>query len=161
MTRSWLAAVMLASLALVGAGAQSWRDDPPFIKGLIPGWTGLVDPMGHCRFSVPPDWKVRDADRMAFAPDGAATAVEEWMEASPWTRYKAGVYGALKPTVFHEDSTRRLWIEYAAGWDGVHHHVAVPAPAGTCVLQIDVRARAAGTLGDVVRQVAESLIALP
>lgn len=169
MTRARLGAAATAVLALVSAvavggrldAAQKWRDEPPFLKGLIPGWTGLVDPMGRCRFSVPADWKVIDADKLAVAPDGAATALEEWTESTTWARYKASVVGVLKPTVFHEDGPQRLWIEYQAGWAGIHHHVAVPGQAGACVLQIDVRARPAGALDGVVRQLAESLIALP
>jgi len=168
MMRARLGAMMVASVALVSAmtsggrpqAAQQWHDEPPYIRGLIPHWTGLVDPAGRCRFSVPGDWTIRDAERLAVAPDGSATAVEEWADSSTWAHYKAGVFGTLKPTVFHEDSTQRLWIEYAAGWAGIHHHVAVPAPGGACVLQIDVRARAAHGLDDIVRQVAESLIAL-
>jgi hypothetical protein len=140
---------------------QWWRDAPPSMRGLFPGWTGLVDPMGHCRFSVPAAWKTHDADRLAFAPDGAATAAEEWAHSSSWTRYRTDLYRVLKPTVLLQDSSERLWFEYDAGWAGIHHYVAVPARDGACVLRIDMRTQTADKLSSVVGKIAGSLVALP
>jgi hypothetical protein len=98
---------------------------------------------------------------LVFAPDGTATVEEERVSSETWTRYRTDLYRTLKPTVLHENSTTRIWFEYDPGWNGAHHHVAVPTPDGACVLRIDIRSNAAETLKGVIRQIAESLMALP
>jgi hypothetical protein len=156
-----LLALHATLFSVTGQAAQRWRDEPPTMKGLYVGWTGLVDPTGVCRFSVPANWKSEGADRLALAPDGSATAAEEWARSPAWSRYKADLYRSLKPQLLLEDSPRRLWFKYDAGWPGVHHYVAVPAADGACVLRIDVREWAAAQLVDIVEKIADSLLALP
>ena len=160
MSRILISALVVASFTVAHATRQG-RDEPPFIRGLIPGWTGLVDPAGRCRFSVPATWKIDDAQRLAVAPDGAVTAEEETAASTSWARYRTELSGVLKPIVLHEDSGQRLWFEYDAGWAGVHHYVAVPSADAACVLRIDVRDRPADALTRVVRRIATSLVALP
>ena len=153
-------ACALAGAVCVGASGQKPTDAAPVLKGLVPGWTGLVDPSGRCRVSVPPQWSVVDRARMAFAPDGGASASEEWTPSPSWTWYKTRLHHLVRTLVQHEDSGDRLWLEYASGWDGVHHYAAVPSGEGVCVLQLEVRAVSAARLDGVVRQVVGSLIAL-
>ena len=161
----WMALAAAASASVPGAGrsagaAQRWYDNPSYVKGLTRGWKGLVDPLGRCRFTVPSAWRIEDGELLATAPDGSATVAEEWTASPTWMHYKAGVAASLKPTVLHEDSARRLWFEYDAGWAGAHHYVAIPAANGACVLRIDVRPPASDAVAETVRQIAVSLLAL-
>jgi hypothetical protein len=140
--------------------SQAAPQEPAYIKGLIPRWTGLVDLVGHCRFSVPPAWQTHNNDRLAVAPDGAITAEEAWLASVNWPGYRSRLPG-IHPLVVHENSDKRVWVEYDAGWPGRHHHVAVPTTDGACTLRIDVRPNARDTVDAVVRQIVGSLVSVP
>ncbi len=150
----------------VAAGAEhvhARQNAPAAAKGLIPHWTGLIDVTGHCRFSVPQTWKVAyqlHANALASAPDGSATAFQNWSPSPSWALYASALRRTLKPTMVQEDSTERVWFEYSAGYPGVHDYVAVPSLGGVCVAQIDVKASADDSLKPIIRQIARSVVAL-
>ena len=134
---------------------------PPSTRGLIPHWTGIIDTTGHCRYSVPPLWKVEDRSHgngLAWAADGKATVQQDWLPSSSWTAYTSALRHNLKPTVIRDESPRRFWFEYAAGWPGVHYFVAVPSAGGACAMRIDVRSGVndlllVSTIGQIVHSV--------
>src|SRR6267142_1222717 len=70
------------------------KSAPAAVRGLIPHWTGLIDVTGHCRYSVPPTWKVAyqlHANPLAWAPDGSATALQNWSPSPSWTLYASAL----------------------------------------------------------------------
>ena len=141
------------------SASQSSPPEPGYIKGLIPHWTGLVDLPGHCRFSVPPTWQTHNNDRRAVAPDGAVSAEEAWLAAVNSAGYQSRLPG-IHPLILHENSERRVWVEYDAGWPGRHHHVAVPTSEGACTLQIDITPNARA-VDAVVLKIVGSLVSVP
>jgi hypothetical protein len=139
------------------------KSAPPAVKGLIPHWTGIFDVTGHCRFSVPPTWKVAyqlHGNALTWAPDGSATALQNWSPSTTWALYTSALRRTLKPTTVQEDSRERVWFEYAAEYPGVHDYVAVPSAGGVCAAQIDVKASANDALKPIIRQIAQSVVAL-
>jgi len=159
----WTIAIrfVLAVPAETNGGQQTL--DPRSTRGLIPHWTGVIDPTGHCRYSVPPAWTVErqpHGNAIASAPDGMATAQIDWSPSSSWRAQTSNLRRSLEPILIEEDSAGRFWCEYRAGWPGVHYYVAIPSAAGLCTAWIDVRAGANDWMKPTIRQIAESVVAL-
>ena len=135
---------------------------PPSIKGLIPYWTAIHDETGHCRFSIPPTWQADAAagSEIASAPDGSVTLEQWWVAASDWPSYKAEARHLLHPIAVHEDSARRLYFAYAAGWPGDHLFVAVPAASGVCATHIDIRPGGSAAQQATLQRIINSIVAL-
>ncbi len=130
---------------------------------LIPNWTGIIDTTDHCYYAVPPNWTVDDrpsVDALAAAPNGNATAELNWTAFSSWAAHASHVREMLKPTIVHEDTSLSFWVEYAAGWSGVHYYAAVPATTGACALRIDLNEKADDSLRATVRDIIRSVAAI-
>jgi hypothetical protein len=144
----------------VGAGT-SHPDGLPATKRLIEHGIGIIDVTSHCLYSVPRTWKLDQRpgrNAIARAPDGMATAEQDWFpSSSSWTAFTARLRQVLAPTLIHDDRAQRFWCEYAAGWVGIHHYVAVPAPGGSCATQIDINAGADDLLRQTVRLIVDSV----
>ena len=120
------------------------------------GWTGFVDPASHCMIAVPPAWHIDDGSEssgaIAISPGGRATATFTWTSA---VDFASRLKSLLQQSLVHENSTTRLWVEYARDTAGIHHVVAVPADGGHCTLYFDLNEDA----DDALRATARTIIA--
>ena len=100
-------------------------------------------------YSVPPQWRDgREGPAVALmqAPDGSATVEQTWSPVRDWSAYAGHMRQVLRPAAVHEDTAQRLWLEYPAGWPGLHYYIAVPSAGGACVAIVDVTPQASAEL---------------
>ena len=152
--------------ALGSAAVPQWKDEPglpaPSVRDLPKGWVALFDKTGRCRYAVPPRWIVDDQggdDAFAMAFDGSATVRQSWARSSSWSSYAINLESTLKPTAIRENSGRKLWIEYPAGWSGTHYYVAVPSAGGACATTIDMRMATSEEIKAAISQIARTVAA--
>lgn len=91
-----------------------------------------------CRFAVPVEWQVAADGSMAMAPNGSTVSVTP-VHVSNWRAHKAQMLRALEHvTAVHDDSDRRLWIEFA---DDARreHYIAVAGGALECIGVMELR----------------------
>jgi hypothetical protein len=132
------------------------------IQAIMPPlhWTTTFDKTGHCMYSVPPQWRdARQGQPVALmqAPAGAATVEQTWSPVPDWSSYAGHMEKVLKATVVHERSAQRLWLEYPAGWPGVHYYIAVPSRGGVCVALVDLMSSADADLRASLPQIIDTM----
>jgi hypothetical protein len=130
--------------------------------GRIPyGWTGLLDPTGRCLYAVPASWKMdlglSSTVRFASSPDGAARANVRWLAPPSWTQFTSGLRAALHPSVIHEQSAARFWIEYASTPRDVVHLSTIQSPEGACVLEVAVHDGVSESMRQTLTAVVDTL----
>lgn len=125
-------------------------------------WTTTFDKTGHCMYSVPPPWRdgrAGQAVALMQAPDGSVTVEQTWSPVNDWSAYVGHMRQVLRPTVVHENTAQRLWLEYPAGWPGRHYYIAVPSAGGACVAIVDVTPRAGGELRTLLPRIINAMAA--
>jgi hypothetical protein len=123
-------------------------------------WTTTFDRTGHCMYAVPPQWRdAREGQPVALmhAPDGAATVEQTWAPVTDWSAYAGHMRTVLRPTAVHEHTAQRLWLEYPAGWPGLHYYIAVPSAGGACVALLDMASHADGALRALLPQIIDTM----
>jgi hypothetical protein len=100
------------------------------------GWRLLIE--HNCRFAVPVPWRLSADGTAATAPDGSMLSVTP-VHLPNWTAHKAAVQRTLRGVIaIHENSDRRLWIEFVAA--AMHeHYIAVTDGSETCVGVLSIR----------------------
>jgi hypothetical protein len=126
---------------------------PGIDVALKPGWQLLM--LGGCRFAVPPRWEATRDGSTTFSPDGNSLAVQ-MLNITNWSAHKAQIkalFGRL--TVLHEDSDRRLWLEFDDD-QRIEHYVDVVNGQTACTGFLDIRTASRLSVDDVNR-IAESI----
>ena len=124
----------------LAAGQMPMRQTEVIVPGtgvtLNAGWQLFIE--RGCRFAVPIGWHVAADGSIATAPNGSTVSVTP-VHVSNWPAHKAQMLRALgHVTAVHDDSARRLWIEFA---DEARreHYVAVAGGALECVGVVELR----------------------
>jgi hypothetical protein len=121
-----------ATLALATAAASAPAAAPEA------GWQRVAALKGHCEMYVPADWKADEYIKSSLhSADNSASAVISSSQAfSSMAELKPGIERMFPPTKAFEDSAQRLWYQYTNAGTGTNWYVAVPAPGGSCTMQI-------------------------
>jgi hypothetical protein len=129
------ALAIAAGVALVGVTANVPAAAPEA------GWQRVPALKGHCEMYVPSDWKVDELIKSSLhSADNSASAVISSSAAfSNLADLKAGIERIYPPSKTFEDSAHRLWFQYTNAGAGNNWYVAVPAPGGSCTMQVSYK----------------------
>jgi len=117
------------------------------------GWRLLLE--NGCRYSVPATWSVSGDGTVASAANGSTLTVRFVPDLSR-SSYKERVSRSRESAmVVHEDTDRRLWVEFSDDrW--MEHDIVVNNSAGACVAVLEFR-EGTGNDEEIARIIADSI----
>jgi hypothetical protein len=155
-----LAAALVLSVSI--QGQRRVQSDEVRVPGtdimLKGGWQLLFH--DGCRYAVPLSWQFDIDESFARAPDGSSISIEK-LDVRSWSAHKADVrrsYG--QGSVLHDNSDRRLWIEFRDGSRVIHHIAVLTAPGGestVCTGVVDLAAHSTAQTDDTMQRIADSI----